>query len=70
MSSLASTVRPDTAVRERNFYLGMAIACVLIVFVGFSPTYFLTPFFERPAYAPPPSIYLHLHAGIFIVTGE
>jgi hypothetical protein len=45
----------------------MAIACVLIVFVGFSPTYFLTPFFERPAYAPPPSIYLHLHAGIFIV---
>ena len=66
MSSLATAVRPQTAARERNFYLGMAIACVVIVFVGFSPTYFLTPFFGRPAYAPPPSIYVHLHAGIFM----
>jgi hypothetical protein len=65
MSVQATAVRPDAAVRDRNFYLGMAIACVLIVFVGFSPSYFLTPFFERPAAAPPPSIYLHLHAGIF-----
>jgi len=65
MSSLATAARPDAAVRERNFYLGMAIACVVIVLVGFSPSYFLTPFFDRPASAPPPSIYLHLHAGIF-----
>ncbi len=65
MSSHASAVRSGAATQERNFYLGMGIACALFIFVGFAPTYFLGPFVERPAYAPPLSIYLHLHAGIF-----
>jgi hypothetical protein len=65
MSSQASAVRPVTVAQERNFYLGMGIACALFIFIGFAPTYFLSPFVERPTYAPPLSIYLHLHAGIF-----
>ncbi len=65
MSSQASAVRPVAAAQERNFYLGIGIACALFIFIGFAPTYFLGPFVERPAYAPPLSVYLHLHAGIF-----
>jgi uncharacterized membrane protein YozB (DUF420 family) len=65
MSSQASAVRRVTGAQERNFYLGMGLACALFIVAGFAPTYFLSPFIERPAYAPPLSIYLHLHAGIF-----
>jgi len=65
MSSQASAVRPATVAQERSFYLGMGIACALFIFIGFAPTYFLSPFVERPAYAPPLSVYVHLHAAIF-----
>ena len=65
MSSQASSVRRVTGAQERNFHLGMGIACALFIFIGFAPTYFLSPFVERPAYAPPLSFYVHLHAGIF-----
>jgi len=50
---------------ERYFYLSMGIACALIVFLGFSPSYFLSSVMERPATAPPITLYIHLHAGIF-----
>ena len=65
MSSQASAVRTVGGTQERNFYFGMGIACALFIFVGFAPTYFLSPFIERPGYAPPLSIYIHLHAAIF-----
>jgi hypothetical protein len=65
MSSLASAVHRVLRTQDRNFYLGMGIACALIVFVGFAPTYYLSPFVERPAFKPPLSIWLHLHGGIF-----
>jgi len=47
--------------RERLFYTGMAVAFVLTVFVGFSRTYYLRPYFGTPSLTP----LLHLHGIIF-----
>ncbi|HEX8503447.1 MAG TPA: hypothetical protein VF659_22880 [Pyrinomonadaceae bacterium] len=47
--------------RERLFYTGMAVVCVLTVFAGFSRTYYLRPYFGTPALAP----LLHLHGVVF-----
>jgi hypothetical protein len=55
-----------TAVREtytlaqadRRFFMGMALAVSLIVFVGFAPTYFLKTLYGTPAL---PSRLVHLH---------
>jgi uncharacterized membrane protein len=63
-TALLSQSRP--AIEERNFYLSMGIVCTLIVFVGFSPSYFLRTVMEPPRSAPPISIYIHLHAAVFI----
>jgi hypothetical protein len=65
MSSHAGAVRSLAVSHERNFYVGMAIACALLVFIGFSPTYFLSPFFEVPGREGPWSPYLHLHGAVF-----
>ena len=55
-------IRTGTAVdsRDRNFYVAMALACAVTVFVGFAPTYYL-----RAATVAPLSPLLHLHGIVF-----
>ncbi len=48
--------------RERRFYTGMAIAFLMIVFVGFAPSYYLKPYFGTP---PPLTPLLHFHGLVF-----
>jgi hypothetical protein len=59
MAVSAAAVR--TGRRTRRFYVGMAVAIVLTVFVGFSRSYFLKPWFGTPEL----SRLLHLHGFIF-----
>jgi hypothetical protein len=47
--------------RDRFFYVGIAVAAAVIVFVGFSRTYFLKAHFGTP----PLSRLLHLHGLVF-----
>jgi hypothetical protein len=46
------------AVRTRRFYVGMALAFALTVFIGFSRSYFLKLHYDTPAL----SVLLHIHA--------
>lgn len=48
--------------RERLFYTGMAVAFAIIVFAGFSRTYYLRPYFTG---ATPLMPLLHLHGIVF-----
>jgi len=65
---LPATPRPvDAWARDRRFFTGMALAMVLTVFVGFSPTFYL-----RKAFAAPTisgllvlSPLLHIHGLVF-----
>ena len=59
MTVSAAAVR--TRRRTRRFYVGMAVAMVLTVFVGFSRSYFLKPWFGTPEL----SRLLHFHGLIF-----
>jgi hypothetical protein len=68
----SGTAAPETAVmplassRERMdavFYLGMAIASICLVFLGFARTYYLKPFFGTPVLRP----ILHIHGLVFSV---
>jgi hypothetical protein len=65
MSTTADAMTRSVTTIDRNFYLSMGIVCALFVFIGFSPTYFLSVFFERPANAPPLSLHVHIHTAIF-----
>jgi hypothetical protein len=47
--------------RDRRLYIGSAILIPLIVLVGFAPTYYLKPWFQRPAL---PSLLVHLHGAV------
>jgi hypothetical protein len=47
--------------RDRLFYLSMAIAAAILVFIGFSRTYFLKHFFDTPSL---PTL-IHLHGLLF-----
>jgi hypothetical protein len=47
---------------DRRFYLGMAIASAILVFVGFSPTYYLKSHFPMSA---PLSLLVHVHGLVF-----
>ncbi|HKS29129.1 MAG TPA: hypothetical protein VJS44_14975 [Pyrinomonadaceae bacterium] len=47
--------------RERLFYTGMAVAVLILVFVGFARTYYLRPYFGTPSLTP----LLHLHGLVF-----
>jgi len=55
------TARSTSKRNERLFFTGMALACLIIVFVGFSRTYFLRPVFQQQPLMP----LLHLHGFIF-----
>jgi hypothetical protein len=55
--------RPDLAARrERLFFGGMAVACLLTVFVGFSRSYYLNAWAESPFALTP---LLHWHGVVF-----
>ena len=47
--------------RERLFFSGMSIAFVVVMFVGFAPTYYLRTLYDRPAL----SLLVQLHGVIF-----
>jgi hypothetical protein len=60
------TVRPHgptTAwqINDRRFYLGMAIASTIVIFLGFARTYYLKTYFGTPALTP----LVHLHGLVF-----
>jgi hypothetical protein len=60
MAVSASAVR--TRRRTRRFYVGMALAMAITVFVGFSRTYYLKDWYGR---TPALSLLLHFHAALF-----
>lgn len=53
--------RPIGARYDRQFYSGMAIAAAIVVWVGFSPTFFLRARFQ-PTLLP---LYLQIHGALF-----
>ncbi|HEX2220400.1 MAG TPA: hypothetical protein VHG35_16465 [Gemmatimonadales bacterium] len=57
----ALTARSASRRREHVFYLGMALAVILVVFAGFARTYYLRPWFTADALRP----LLHLHGVVF-----
>jgi hypothetical protein len=62
MANVAVASRVDV---ERRFFTSMVIAMALFVFVGFSPTYFLSPLVGEPPAGrevPPITPLIHLHA--------
>ena len=51
---------------ERRFYIGMALLVLASVFLGFSRTYFLKPWFpEAQQFAPPESFFFYVHGVSF-----
>jgi hypothetical protein len=53
--------RPVNRNAERTFFSGMAILLCVVVFIGFSPTYFRAGMFRAPL----PSPILHFHGAVF-----
>ncbi len=53
--------RPVNRTAERIFFAGMAILLCVIVFIGFSPTYFRAGVLRAPL----PSPILHVHGAVF-----
>src|SRR5580698_11250218 len=46
---------------ERSFFAGMAVLLCVVVFIGFSPTYFRAGMLRAPL----PSPILHVHGAVF-----
>jgi hypothetical protein len=59
MAVSAAAVR--TGRRTRRFYVGMALAMALVVFIGFSQSYYLKPWYGTPELSP----LIHLHGVVF-----
>ena len=57
-----SVTAPNT-VSERRFYTGMAIAIFLVIFVGFSRSFFLRPLF--PEHPSPSEPIFYIHGAVF-----
>ncbi len=53
--------RPVNRITERVFYSGMAILLCIVVFIGFSPTYFQAGMMRAPL----PSPIIHIHGAVF-----
>jgi hypothetical protein len=51
--------------RDRLFYSSVSVACALIVFLGFAPSYYLAPWFDTPVGTPEISPTLHVHGMVF-----
>jgi hypothetical protein len=47
--------------RDRRFFTGMALVCLLVVLVGFAPTYYLGPLLGARPLTP----LVHLHGAVF-----
>jgi uncharacterized membrane protein YozB (DUF420 family) len=60
-AGLSVPPRVVTARRARRFYVGMAIAFAIVVFAGFSRSYFLKAYFGSPKL----SLLLHIHGIVF-----
>jgi hypothetical protein len=54
--------RPSPRTREHQFFWGMSLLMTLIVFIGFSRTYFLASYFHAKPLAAP---IVHIHAAAF-----
>jgi hypothetical protein len=63
MATLAAA--PRRWRNDRLFYTGMGVLVALIVFAGFSRSYYLNGWFETPAGTPPVGPLLHIHGAIF-----
>ena len=62
MTTLTETITPQTrslSVFHRRFFIGMAAASALIVFLGFARTYYLKNIFPTPSLP----ILFHVHGG-------
>jgi len=57
-----ATSKTSARTHEHLFFWGMSILMALIVFVGFSRTYFLASYFHAKPLAAP---IVHVHAGVF-----
>lgn len=62
MASIAPP-RPRLAA-ERRFYLGMGIAMLLLIFLGFGPSYYFMPVASRPPMVPMSPL-VHVHGAVF-----
>lgn len=53
--------------RDRRFFTGMALAAMLVVLAGFSPSYYLKPVFGRPGVSGRSTLspLLHVHGLVF-----
>lgn len=59
---LTTTYRPVNRKAERIFFGGMAILLCIIVFIGFSPTYFRAGMLRAPL----PNGLIHFHGALFV----
>ena len=66
MATIAATEppreRPSRRTREHQFFWSMSVLMALIVFIGFSRTYFLASYFHAKPLAAP---IVHIHAAAF-----
>ncbi|AHE53094.1 hypothetical protein [Sphingomonas sanxanigenens] len=62
MASLAPS-RPRLSA-ERKFYLGMGFAMLILIFIGFGPSYYFVPVAPRPPMVPMSPL-VHLHGAVF-----
>ena len=60
MASVAAISRQNVNA-DRHFFGGMAVALLLVTFVGFAPTYYFSYFTTAPALRP----ILHVHGAVF-----
>jgi hypothetical protein len=61
LSNATASVPVRRQIRDRRFYLIMAIASTVIVFLGFARTYYLKGYFGTPQLTP----LIHVHAVVF-----
>ncbi|CAJ0876142.1 hypothetical protein AMST5_02758 [freshwater sediment metagenome] len=61
MTSATSSTTLSTASKDKIFYISMAAAMAVTVFVGFAPTFFLKVFSDSPPLSP----LLHVHGAAF-----
>jgi hypothetical protein len=50
---------------DRLFYTSMGLFSALIVFIGFAPSYYLSPWFKTPVGTPEITTLLHIHGAFF-----
>jgi|BogFormECP03_OM2_1039629.scaffolds.fasta_scaffold01639_1 hypothetical protein len=66
MASLHTELRPSVWRKcnlrnDNRFFAGMAVVCLLVVFIGFARTYYLAGVFKAPL----PNLLVHVHGAVF-----